>query len=125
MCGLTDADHTEYGERAGLPLIVLNACQVGEAGGPRLSGTMNVTVAKGSLAARIYGANQASERFTCSYELNREYESVLCARGLVVGGRAEGGRSANRGAAILRLLCRYALSAAAKLRTRRTPSADR
>ena len=91
MCGLAEADHLEYGREAAVPLIVAAACAAPQAGLPRLSGRMKVAIEAGSLASRLYGENRAEEEFTCSYELNPDYEPVLERQGLRITGRGEGG----------------------------------
>lgn len=56
-----------------------------------MSGSMKITLAPGSLAARLYGVNRVEEDFSCSYELNRAFEAPLERAGLRVTGRGEAG----------------------------------
>jgi CTP synthase (UTP-ammonia lyase) len=92
VCGLFDADHSEYGSVVRTLLIMLSACVVGD-NSARLSGAMRIAIAPGSLAERVWNAEEAHERFTCSYELNPEFEPVLVTHGLCISGRADNGEA--------------------------------
>src|SRR5262249_20092717 len=46
----------------------------------------------GSRAAQIYGATEVSERHRHRYEFNKEYESCLTQKGLVISGKTPDGK---------------------------------
>ena len=52
---------------------------------------MLVNIAPDSLAARCYAVSEVSEMFTCTYELNPEFETTLKGHGLRISGRADSG----------------------------------
>lgn len=54
---------------------------------------MPIRIEPGTRAHAIFGSDQIRERFTCSYELNRAFESRLTGAGLVVSGRGENGEA--------------------------------
>lgn len=54
---------------------------------------MPIRIEPGTLAHRVFGTDAIQERFTCSYELNPDYESRLTDAGLVISGRGEGGEA--------------------------------
>jgi CTP synthase (UTP-ammonia lyase) len=54
---------------------------------------MRVAITPGSLAAHVWGTAEVRERFTCSYELNPEFEPMLTRHGLTISGRADGGEA--------------------------------
>jgi CTP synthase (UTP-ammonia lyase) len=72
-----DAGHAEYGIDPETALITPAHCEVPEPGAPRIKGKQRVRLTPGSLAARIYGANEVFEEFHCSNELNRRYQPLF------------------------------------------------
>lgn len=79
VCGLGHAAHAEVNPDAPDPLIAPLACHLrGE--------EALVEVVPGTLAADAMGAGPATERFFCSYGLNRRYLEVLAAHGVVFSG---------------------------------------
>jgi CTP synthase len=89
VCGLPRAHSTEFEpdtpDRVIYKLRELKG--VDEMGGTMRLGAYPCVLAEGSLAHRAYGAHTISERHRHRYEFNREYESLLTARGLRVTGR--------------------------------------
>ncbi|MFN7998087.1 MAG: hypothetical protein U0Q18_30985 [Bryobacteraceae bacterium] len=84
MLGLADADSAEHGVASGNLLITAVACPMpdGGAGGPKLHGGAKVRLRAGTRIQRIYGCDEAEERYFCSYEVNPAYRSSLEAAGL-------------------------------------------
>jgi len=75
------------------PLITAAACAIEGALGPALSGKMRITISPDSLAARCYAVSEVSEMFTCTYELNPEFETTLRNHGLRISGRTDPGEA--------------------------------
>jgi CTP synthase (UTP-ammonia lyase) len=50
-----------------------------------------VAIAPGTLAARLYGATEATEDYYCNYGVNPDYQPALERAGLRVSGRGSGG----------------------------------
>jgi CTP synthase len=96
LCGITDANSTEFGP-AKEPLVGLmtewmkgNALEQRRAGGD-LGGTMRLgafkaKLAEGSRIADIYGSTDISERHRHRYEVNMDYRAKLEAGGLKFAG---------------------------------------
>lgn len=80
VCGLTGAAHAEVEPGAGELLVVPLACHL-------LGEESEVFFSQGTLAASVMGAGGSTERYFCRYGLDRAYEEVLTAHGLVVSGR--------------------------------------
>ncbi|MBZ4320759.1 CTP synthase C-terminal region-related (seleno)protein [Streptomyces huiliensis] len=85
VCGLRDAVHAENAPDAAAPVIAPLACSLVGHEGP-------VTVAPGTLAARLLGTDRTVERYHCSYSVDPAYEDLLRAHGLRFGGTDEEGR---------------------------------
>ncbi|MBV9180733.1 MAG: CTP synthase [Acidobacteria bacterium] len=64
---------------------------VEELGGTMRLGAWTCKIEPGTLAHRIYGKNEISERHRHRYEFNREYESMLTAAGLRISGATPDG----------------------------------
>ena len=60
-------------------------------GSPRLTGKLKVRVKPGTRAFEAYGSRKIEESFSCNYELNPEYRSVLEKNGLIVSGVSQDG----------------------------------
>jgi CTP synthase len=96
LCGITDANSTEFGPSKE-PLVGLmtewmkgNELEQRRAGGD-LGGTMRLgafkaKLAEGSRIAEIYGSNDISERHRHRYEVNMDYRARLEAGGLKFAG---------------------------------------
>lgn len=69
-------------------MISAVSCAV-PARGPKLSGASNVRFTPGSLLARCYAAESASEEYFCNYEVNPAYEERLLSHGLRATARGD------------------------------------
>src|SRR5438552_6543101 len=75
VLGITDAEHEESAPKASRLVISRLACS--------LAGrTMAITLAPGSLLARIYGSSKVQEQYLCNFGVNPEYMDVLRPAGL-------------------------------------------
>jgi CTP synthase len=88
VCGLTDADSTEF--NPGTPHRVIFKLRelkgVDELGGTMRLGGWPCRLAEDSFACRAYEAREIVERHRHRYEFNREYEQTLVAAGLRITG---------------------------------------
>ena len=93
VCGLADADSTEF--NAGTPHRVIYKLRelkgVDELGGTMRLGAYPCQLAEGSFARKAYGAPEISERHRHRYEFNREFEPILTESGLRLTGQTPDG----------------------------------
>lgn len=80
VLGLSDAQHAEHDPYASTLLITPLSCSL-------IGQRMEVTVAKGTLAATAYSVTTALEEYYCNFGLNPDYEPLLEEGGLKVIGR--------------------------------------
>jgi CTP synthase len=93
VCGLADADSTEF-EPATPHRVIYKLREllgVDELGGTMRLGAYPCQLAEGSFARRAYGAAEIRERHRHRFEFNREYEEMLTANGMRVTGRTPDG----------------------------------
>lgn len=84
VCGLGGVEHGEVHPDAPELLLVPLVCKLfGE--------EATVVIAEGTTAARVMGPGPTTERYFCRFGLNRSYEELLVAHGLVISGRDEQG----------------------------------
>lgn len=89
VCGLKDADSTEFDLEAPYPVIfkLRDLVNVEELGGTMRLGAWPCNLAPGSLASEVYGeAQNISERHRHRYEFNPEFRETLERAGLVFSG---------------------------------------
>lgn len=89
VCGLKDADSTEFNEQTPFPIIfkLRDLVGVDELGGTMRLGAWDCELKEGSLAYEVYGgAKSISERHRHRYEFNPEFRDVLDREGLVFSG---------------------------------------
>ncbi len=88
ILGLSSAHSSEFEPACEHPVIDLMKEQEGveELGGTMRLGAWDCSLAEGSLAARIYGSREISERHRHRYEVNPDYVERLMGAGLMVSG---------------------------------------
>jgi len=88
VLGLANANSVEFDERTPHPVISLleSQAQVQDKGGTMRLGAYGCVLKSGTLAARLYGKDEISERHRHRYEVNNAYRSRLSDGGLVVSG---------------------------------------
>jgi CTP synthase len=93
VCGLEDADSSEFNPSTPHRIIykLRELRGIDELGGTMRLGAWTCKLEPGSLAARIYGTMEISERHRHRYEFNREYEAVLTGGGLRLTGATPDG----------------------------------
>jgi CTP synthase len=95
VCGLRDADSTEFNEETPFPIIfkLRDLVNVDELGGTMRLGEWTCDLKEGSLAREIYGgAAEIGERHRHRFEFNPEFRSTLEKEGLVFSGVSPDGK---------------------------------
>jgi CTP synthase len=93
VCGLTDANSTEFDQATERRVIykLRELKGVDELGGTMRLGAYPCRLAEGSFARAAYGVPEISERHRHRYEFNREFEEVLTSHGLRLTGETPDG----------------------------------
>ncbi|HEX4953983.1 MAG TPA: CTP synthase [Thermoanaerobaculia bacterium] len=94
VCGITSANSTEFEPDAPDNIIykLRDLLGVEEMGGTMRLGAYPCRLKSGTLAHRIYGADQISERHRHRYEVNQKYLKALTEHGLVISGLSPDGK---------------------------------
>ena len=93
VCGLADANSSEFDPATPHRVIykLRELRGVEELGGTMRLGAWTCKIEPGTLAHKIYGQSEISERHRHRYEFNREYEETLTAGGLRISGSTPDG----------------------------------
>lgn len=93
VLGLKDANSTEFDKKTPHPVITIlpEKARIKEYGGTLRKGAYRAILKPGTLAFRIYGRREISERHRHRYEFNPEYRELFERRGLVVSGESPDG----------------------------------
>ncbi|XNQ56186.1 CTP synthase [Agrococcus sp. 1P02AA] len=96
LAGIEGASSTEFDEATPAPVIATMAeqkqhLQGGDLGGTMRLGLYEATLAEGSLAARLYGANVSHERHRHRYEVNNAYREQIAEAGMAFSGTSPDG----------------------------------
>jgi CTP synthase len=88
VCGLTDANSTEFEPTTPNPVIykLRDLLGIDTIGGTMRLGAYPADLTPGSLANRIYHTSSISERHRHRYEFNRTFEKTLTEHGLIISG---------------------------------------
>ncbi|MEK7834042.1 MAG: CTP synthase, partial [Acidobacteriota bacterium] len=88
VVGLAGANSVEFDEKTSNPVVSLMESQVGvkDKGGTMRLGSYKCALKPSSLAHRLYGKDQISERHRHRFEVNNQYRSKLSEAGLVFSG---------------------------------------
>ena len=95
VCGLRDADSTEFNEETPFPIIfkLRDLVNVEELGGTMRLGNWQCELKEGSIARDIYhNAVEIGERHRHRYEFNPEFRAVLEKEGMVFSGVSPDGK---------------------------------
>src|SRR5690349_16673389 len=94
VADLEGADSTEFDDDTPHPVIfkLRDLIGIDQMGGTMRLGAYPCNLKEGSLAARIYGAPEISERHRHRYEFNPRYEDELGGHGLVFSGKSPDGK---------------------------------
>jgi CTP synthase len=93
VCGLADANSSEFDPATPHRVIykLRELRGVEELGGTMRLGAWPCKIEPGTLAHRVYGQTEISERHRHRYEFNREYEETMVAGGLKISGSTPDG----------------------------------
>ncbi len=93
VCGLADANSSEFDPATPHRVIykLRELRGVEELGGTMRLGAWTCKIEPGTLAYKVYGKAEISERHRHRYEFNREYEGTLTAGGLRISGSTPDG----------------------------------
>ena len=93
VCGIKDANSTEFDKNAKEPVISLLEEQRGvkNKGASMRLGTWPTKIAKGTLAEKIYGSAEVMERHRHRYEFNMKYRDQMNEKGFVISGTSPDG----------------------------------
>ena len=93
VCGLADADSTEFNPATPHRVIykLRELKGVDELGGTMRLGAYPCQLTPGSFAEQSYGVTEISERHRHRYEFNREFEPQLTAHGMTLTGKTPDG----------------------------------
>jgi CTP synthase len=88
VCGMADANSTEFNKKTNYPVVDMLPEQhhISKMGGTNRLGAYECVLKKGTVAHRAYGVERISERHRHRYEVNPEYVKQLEGRGLVISG---------------------------------------
>jgi CTP synthase len=94
VCGIRDATSSEFDADTEHAVIykLRDLLGVEELGGTMRLGAYPCKLKEGSLARRIYGAPEISERHRHRYEVNQKYLQTLTEHGLVISGLSPDGK---------------------------------
>nr|XP_061797900.1 CTP synthase-like [Nerophis lumbriciformis] len=94
VCGVSDATSTEFNSSATNPAIYMlrDLLGVEDMGGTMRLGAYPCHLEEGTLARRIYGQAEISERHRHRYEVNQKYLETLTSNGLTVAGMSPNGK---------------------------------
>ncbi len=89
VCGLKDANSTEFDKKTPHPVVDIlpEQLKITKMGATMRLGAYECILEKGSVAHRAYGAEKVSERHRHRYEVNPNYVETLEKGGLVISGR--------------------------------------
>jgi CTP synthase len=89
VCGLKDANSTEFNPKSPHPVICLLEEQKGVVakGGTMRLGAQPAELVAGTKSRELYGAEEISERHRHRYEFNNAYRDQLMKAGMIVAGR--------------------------------------
>ena len=93
VCGINDANSTEFDKDTPNPVISLLEEQRGvrNKGASMRLGTWPTKIVPGTLAEKIYGGTEVTERHRHRYEFNMKYRDLMDAKGFVISGTSPDG----------------------------------
>jgi CTP synthase len=93
VCGIANANSTEFDKESAEPVISLLEEQRGvrKKGASMRLGTWPTKIVEGTLAEKIYGATEVTERHRHRYEFNMKYRDRMNAKGFVISGTSPDG----------------------------------
>jgi CTP synthase len=93
VCGIEDANSTEFDQKSPHPVICLleEQREVRNKGATMRLGTWPTKIERGSLAEKLYGSDQVLERHRHRYEFNMNYRERMRDKGFEISGTSPDG----------------------------------
>ena len=93
VCGITNANSTEFDQTASDPVICLleEQLEVRNKGASMRLGTWPTKIQPGTLAEKIYGKDEVLERHRHRYEFNMKYRDQMREKGFEISGTSPDG----------------------------------
>jgi CTP synthase len=94
VCGIKGANSTEFDKNTAEPVISLLEEQrekIRNKGGSMRLGTWPTQIVDGTLARKIYGQDEVTERHRHRYEFNMKYRDLMVEKGFVISGTSPDG----------------------------------
>ncbi len=90
VCGLEDANSTEFNPLTANPVIALMEEQkkIAAKGGTMRLGAYSCTIVPGTKSEIAYGTDRISERHRHRYEFNGKYDKILSEKGVIIAGKS-------------------------------------
>jgi CTP synthase len=92
VVGDKNANSTEFSKNCTPVIDIMHDCDRENMGGTLRLGAYPCVIKSGTLAEKVYGANNISERHRHRYEVNIEYKDVLEKNGMVISGMSPDGK---------------------------------
>jgi CTP synthase len=92
VVGDKNANSTEFSKNCTPIIDIMSDCNKSDMGGTLRLGAYPCNIKSGTLAERIYGKDNISERHRHRYEVNIEYKDVLEKSGMVISGISPDGK---------------------------------
>ena len=92
VVGVKDADSTEFSKNCTPVINIMSNCDTGDMGGTLRLGAYPCDIKSGTLAERIYGAKQISERHRHRYEVDIKYKDEMEKHGMIISGLSPDGK---------------------------------
>ncbi len=93
VCGLEDVDSEEFSPRCENPVIHImeNQKNISRKGGTMRLGAYPCVIKEGTLARKLYGKDEITERHRHRYEFNNKYRDIIEQNGLIISGTSPDG----------------------------------
>ena len=93
VCGLKDANSTEFDEQTPHPVISLldEQKEITQMGGSMRLGSWPAKIVEGTRAQQLYGATEIKERHRHRYEFNPAFRDTMTSKGMVIAATSPDG----------------------------------
>ena len=92
VVGIKDSNSSEFSQNCTPVVGIMSDCDTGDMGGTLRLGAYPCNIKPNSLAEKIYGAKQISERHRHRYEVDIKYKDMLEEKGMIISGISPDGK---------------------------------
>ena len=92
VAGVADANSSEFSKNCTPVINIMSDCDTGDMGGTLRLGAYPCNIVPNTLAEKIYGAKQISERHRHRYEVDIKYKDMLEKNGMIISGISPDGK---------------------------------